>query len=1641
MGAEIDRLEVEVEASAAKANAELNKLINRLEKVSGTLQGINSSGLASFANGIESLGRSMQTVNSVKTSDFTRLVKNIQKVSSTDYTGLVKTASAMGSVARALNNTGAAMKSSESIVTLAGNIGKLGGKSIERAIINLPKLSAELKNLMTTLSQSPNVSKNVIQMTNALANLSDSLKGVRARSATASSGTKSFAKNLFSYSSSAQTATKRTLSLAAAFGKFYATYWLLIRGFGQLKKAIDISSDLTEVQNVVDVTFGKYRGMLEDLSSTSITEFGMSELTTKQIASRFQAMGTAMGFAQGQMADMSIGLTKLAADMASFYNVEQTDVAQDLEAIFTGQTRPLRTYGLDLTQATLQEWAMKQGIEANMKTMSQAEKTLLRYQYVLANTGAAQGDFARTSGTWANQTRILSQQFQALASTIGGVLINALKPFVTALNKVMAKVREFAKTVADALGAIFGWTIEVSGGGVADDFSDLAGSTDDLADNTGTAAGNLGDAADNAKKLRNYVLGFDELNILGDEDDSSKTGNSNGSGIGDIGGGYGSTGIVATESILEKYKSEIENLYQLGEYIGQALTDAMNSIDWDSIYAGARDFGTGLADFLNGLISPELFGATGRTIAGALNTAIYAALAFGETFDWTDFGLSIATGINEFFSTFDFASLAKTINVWVKGIYTTFKTAVGNIKWSEIARSIGKFLTNLDVGTVGIIIGYLTIKKILGLNIAGAVGTLISGKIAQLIASTLGVEIAKNARIGAALIAVGKSMGTTLFTGIQAALGSGSATIALLNPTASVVSGMTAINSLVTTITGITSVVGGVAITAKSFFSIWDEGFTVAKAVVIALGTALTALGAVMLGTTGPMGLAIAGIVTAITGLITAVKSAGDAIEDSISVSVFTSIKENGATSLEALGEVAENTFGQITDGADKTREKIQSISDSKESIDSTVDNIGELRTAIEAGAYTAEEKVPEIIKQFQSLLDESKSIFDEEYDVIVGNVVGAWADILTAQGQSIPEVVSGLLSMTDQGKQAYAELETSLNDLIEQYQNGSISAKEFYDQSGPLFEKLQSFNSDGSIDETTSVIQDLGVALDLSQYIDENSFDASAFQGYMDTVVQTATDGKTSLETLGEDNARTIADYQSQLEALGVDMSNFDFAALYGASEAQVAQGKSDIDAAYQDYADQVQYCLLQQLPGVVEEATAGYEDLGWWQKLFTTKESYVQSAVDEWKGNILTPATESIQSGFDELGIEGKTWAKEAATKLSNSLFDTFTEISYEGVETTTSTLKSNWKSILTNALSGAANAIDAESYGKDTVDGYSNGITQNAESSYKAIQDWMSGIPGVMHDSDMNFGSPSKTSEQFGMDTVLGFNKGIQSLAESTKEVINSWLNGVAESFNPENWYIMYDGMLVGFQTKWSEIAAWWDESIGKWWQDNVMPWFTVEKWLGLYDTVKTSLRTKWNEASSEWKSNINDWWNNNVTPWFTASRWLNAMSGIKEGFKESFKNAANAAIDVVNRLIRYLNEKLKIEWDSFTLPNGDRVGGFSKQLFRIDEISHFASGGYPETGELFLARENGINEMIGRIGSKSAVANNDQIVQAVSAGVSDAMMDVMMVFATQNNGNTNQIINEITIQADNETMYKIVKKGEELHDRRFHATVKI
>lgn len=882
-----ESIELQIKSDAQQATKAIGNLQSKLQGLGSTLNSLNGASISNFASGMSQLATSLRSVSSIDTRTFSKIATNMEKLGNLDTARLVSSASALKSMATELSGFANISKQSAEITQLTASISKLGSKSAGYAADNIRNLGSALKEVMTTLSNAPRVSNNIIQMTNALANLSQQGSKVGSASRSLVTGFSNTTKSIKSTRSGFR-------GLASTIGKFYATYWLVMRAVGKIGSAVDLASQLTEVQNVVDTTFGDMASKVDDFTKTSIQDFGMSELTVKQISSRFQALGTSIGISSEQvangtavankalmsqnntlykttdsMADMSLNLTRLAGDMASFYDVDQADVAKSLQSVFSGTIAPLRRYGLDLTQATLSEWAMKNGLDANIKSMTQAEKVLLRYNYVMANTQAAQGDFAKTANTWANSVRVLKQEFQAWGSIIGSVVINALKPFVQALSKVMLKVISFTRTVADALGAIFGWTIEISGrGATADGMEDIADGVGDIGDNADSSN-------KKAQKLKKTLLSIDEIHALDDNSDSGSGGGSGsgGSGSGGAGGGVDSS-LKKTDGLIEKYKSSIKDLYSLGKYIGDALASAMESINWKKIYQKADNFGKGLADFLNGLISPRLFYDLGATIAGSLNTALHFLNSFGTTFDWTNFGLSIANGINGFFENFDFALLAKTINAWVQGIYTALITEAKNLSRKDILKGITDFLSNLDIKTVEIIVGTLLIKKIISLKLGSMalafIGKSLSKAIAQAIASKIGFELVEGAGIGTAIMQAFKTIFASLSTnlgllidGLFSGLSLGDAITAAFGTGAA---------DLLATIGSAFSTIAGTILSIVNFVKMLKDGFSWVNELLMVIGVALATIGAILAGVAALPAVIVGAIVAAVSTIVVLVK-------------------------------------------------------------------------------------------------------------------------------------------------------------------------------------------------------------------------------------------------------------------------------------------------------------------------------------------------------------------------------------------------------------------------------------------------------------------------------------------------------------------------------------------------------------------------------------------------------------------------------------------------------------------------------------------------------------------------------------------------------------------------------------------------
>lgn len=363
------------------------------------------------------------------------------------------------------------------------------------------------------------------------------------------------------------------------------------------KSCIDLGSDLAEVQNVVDVTFGKMSGAVEAFSKNAITQFGLSELTAKKYMGTYGAMAKSFGIVEEAGYQMSAAITGLTGDVASFYNLSTDEAYTKLKSIFTGETESLKELGVVMTQTALDQYALNNGFGKTTAKMTEQEKVMLRYQFVMSSLADASGDFARTSTSWANQVRVLSLQFESLKATIGQGLINAFTPVIRVINTILAKLQTLAAYFKAFTVAIFG----DAGGG-----SDIADSMDSAAGSSGTVADNMDKAAGAAKKMKDYTLGIDELNVLNPDDSSGSGGGSGGGGGGlDFGDMSGELfGEVTVNPEIEKAVERMKKALDALKDAAKPTVDALKRL-WDEGLSLLGKFTwTALEDFWNYFLVP-----------------------------------------------------------------------------------------------------------------------------------------------------------------------------------------------------------------------------------------------------------------------------------------------------------------------------------------------------------------------------------------------------------------------------------------------------------------------------------------------------------------------------------------------------------------------------------------------------------------------------------------------------------------------------------------------------------------------------------------------------------------------------------------------------------------------------------------------------------------------------------------------------------------------------------------------------------------------------------------------------------------------------------------------------------------------------
>lgn len=749
MPTSIDSLQIDIIAQSHKADIAIDRLVSKLDKLSNSLGKIPVGSISGLASGVDKLGRAMQVMGSVDSRTFTRLANNINKLSQVNVASINTASSSIQRLSKSLNILGSTSSNAQGVVQLASALGRLGGKSVSNAIVNIPLLADAMKNLMVTLSKAPIVRKNVIDLANALANLAQNGKRVGTASRSITSGLNNTHKSMLKTRASAT-------SLAATFGKLYANYFLIIRGAKAFVNAIKGTSDYIEAFNYYNVAFGKIasewdkdwekygydnaevyaesftKRMQESLSkmsglevvidadgkglltSTNLQNLGLNIREITQYASQLASVTNSVG----QTGEVSLAaarsFTKLGADISSLFNIDYSDAMANLQSGLIGQSRALYKYGIDITNATLQTYAFELGLSKSVSEMTQAEKMQLRMVAILDQSKVAWGDLANTINSPSNMLRQFTNNLREVGMVLGQLFIPLMERVMPVVNGATIAIKNFLVNLATLLGV----NIDFSAFGQG--FTDLGEDADEL-------AGGLDSIASSAKKANAGLRKFDELNNI-------NLPNASGGG-----GGFASS-IDLTEEIL-KATEEYEKVWN----------EAFSKME-----AKAQKFAEHIAEVFKPISEPlkrffQQLSVGGWSQAGEAAGDVVSAIFDSATsalknVDWDEIGRNIALFLK-------------------------------NIKWTEVISSAGNFLLEILNSAMDLVFGLMKespMETLLlgGLISAGSMSRLLAKtKVAATVASNpmfkYGILIGKSIVYGIAASILGFNLGQKIYEWIS----------------------------------------------------------------------------------------------------------------------------------------------------------------------------------------------------------------------------------------------------------------------------------------------------------------------------------------------------------------------------------------------------------------------------------------------------------------------------------------------------------------------------------------------------------------------------------------------------------------------------------------------------------------------------------------------------------------------------------------------------------------------------------------------------------------------------------------------------------------------------------------------------------
>ena len=490
-------------SSSISALKQASAGISGLDKVTNFLNGISSvnttagvKGVNSVVNAIKKIPNAVSALNSVDfysmSGSITQLTNALAPLSILDISGL----KSLGSAFKAIG-------------TVPDLTDKLKAADLDSFADSCQKISAALTPLASQLDK----------VGNAFAKLPPQLSKVVTQANRVTAANERQKKSYMSLSSQMNSFMRNMAKLVSL--KAIATY---------LGNAAEKFNSYYEAANLFGVSMKGLTGEANAFINKMETLLGIDPTEAMNNMATIQSLTTSFGLASDKAYVLSKNLTQLGYDLASLKNIPVAESFTKIQAAISGELEPIRRLGVDLSQARLQQELLNLGYSQSVSTLSQADKAVLRYIAIMKQTTDAQGDFARTLSSPANMIRILQAQLNSLARAVGSLLYPALKSILPPLIAAVELVKELVTGIASLMGV----KVEFPDFSSA---SDAVGGVTDAMDNTTKATGKA------AKAFKNYIMGFDELNVIQKNADSS----------GGSGSGSGATGNLLGDVDLSGY--------------------------------------------------------------------------------------------------------------------------------------------------------------------------------------------------------------------------------------------------------------------------------------------------------------------------------------------------------------------------------------------------------------------------------------------------------------------------------------------------------------------------------------------------------------------------------------------------------------------------------------------------------------------------------------------------------------------------------------------------------------------------------------------------------------------------------------------------------------------------------------------------------------------------------------------------------------------------------------------------------------------------------------------------------------------------------------------------------------------------------